>query len=358
MGLLELENIALIPTELNNGNSAQNKFNFGIQNIDGTPSLPIFTSPMEAVVGKDNWKVWQSNGIRPIIPRTESIETRLEACLGIFAAFSKEEVRQYFINSRPSTAGVFRICIDSGNGHDTEVLSLGKELRSLYGPQVILMGANIANPKTYIDYCRQEFDFVRVGISSGSLVDSDKYGFHYPMASLLIDISRTKSTLGIGLKQTKIIADGGIGSHSDILKCLALGADFVMMGRQFARLVEANGDIYKEVFNSRTNSRELELQDKEKLSSVDSDSLRRMELVRVYTGNTSPETQARRAGFNNVNEWKGKRKPVDSRCDNVNVVSNLSTWLSEMYECFNHAFIMTSSVDWRSFKNNAKYIQL
>ena len=53
-----------------------------------------------------------------------------------------------------------------------------------------------------------------------------------------------------------------------------------------------------------------------------------------------------------------KKRPVDSRCDNVNVVSTLGVWLSEMFECFSYGFIMTSSVDWKCFKNNAKYIKL
>lgn len=359
--MLELENISILPTTVNSGNLMQSKFNFGVQDIE--PSLPIFTSPMEAVVGIENYKIWQDAGIRPILPRTVPIDVRLEASCYIFAAFSKEEVKQHFLMSnRRNINSMFRICIDSGNGHDSEVLSIGKELKRAYGPQVLLMGGNIGNPKTYIEYCKNEFDYVRVGLSSGSLVDSDKYGFSYPIPSLLIDINNLKATAAINLKQTKIIVDGGIRTHSDIIKCIALGADYVMIGREFARLVEANGNIYKEVFDNKTKSTILEIQDKNELISLTPESLRRMELVRIYKGNTSYETQAERAGFESVEDWqtdlKCKKKPVDSRCDNVNVVSNLKSWLEDMYECFNYAFIMTSSVDWRSFKNSAKYITL
>jgi len=358
--MLELDGIALLPTELNSGNSVQGNFNFAVDDVE--PSLPIFTSPMEAVVGSSNWKIWPNNGIKPVIPRTESIEFRLEACGYIFVAFSKEEVKQHFIvNINKSPTPLIRICIDAGNGHDTEVLEIGKNLRRIYGPRVSIMGGNIGNPSTYLDYCRADFDYVRVGLSSGSLVDYEKYGFYYPMASLLIDINTTKKTTGVGLKQTKIIADGGIKSPSDILKCIALGADYVMIGREFAKLLEANGDIYKEVYDTNEKKRVLEPQNKEDLVNMDVDSLKRLELVRIYKGNTTNQTQAERAGYSSVEKWEStvkKKKPVDSRCENVVINSNLETWLKGMYECFNYGFVMTSSIDWKSFKNNVKYIHL
>ena len=358
--MLELDEIALLPTELNSGNSMQGNFNFAVDDIE--PSLPIFTSPMEAVVGSRNWKMWPENGIKPVIPRTETLDFRLEACGYIFTAFSKEEVKQHFIlNINKSQSPLLRICIDAGNGHDTEVLEIGKSLRRIYGPRVSIMGGNIGNPATYLDYCRADFDYVRVGLSSGSLVDLDKYGFYYPMASLLIDITTVKKTTGIGLKQPKIIADGGIKCSADILKCIALGADYVMIGREFAKLLEANGDIYREVYDTNEKRRVLELQNKEDLVNIDLESLKRRELIRVYKGNTTNQTQAERAGYTDIEKWENKtkkKKPVDSRCENVSVTSNLETWLKEMYECFSYGFTMTSSIDWKSFKNNVKHISL
>lgn len=359
--MLELDSISLLPTELNSGSGVIGKFNFAVQDFE--PSLPIFTSPMEAVVGVKNWEVWQKNGIKPVIPRTEPLEVRLEACCYIFAAFSKEEIRTNFmLTNRRSINSVFRVCIDAGNGHDSEVLQLGKELKRIYGPQIITMGGNIGNPRTYVDYCRADFDYVRVGLSSGSLVDVDKYGFSYPMAQLLIDLDGVKKTAGVGLKETKIIADGGIRSHADILKCIALGADYVMIGREFAKLLEANGNIYKEVYDQQAKQRVLVEEDRSKLGgNVTPEALKRLELVRVYRGNTTNDIQAMRDGYTDSEAWKNsgkKKRPVDSRCDNVNVVSTLGVWLSEMFECFSYGFIMTSSVDWKSFKNNAKYIKL
>jgi isopentenyl diphosphate isomerase/L-lactate dehydrogenase-like FMN-dependent dehydrogenase len=48
------------------------------------------------------------------------------------------------------------------------------------------------------------------------------------MASLLDGISKIKG-------KTKIVADGGISGYSDAIKCLALGADYVMMGKVFTK---------------------------------------------------------------------------------------------------------------------------
>ena len=255
---LELEDIMLFPSETNSG-CKKDEYNFSVvDDIDKSLSLPIFTSPMPAVVSEKNWRVWNDNGIKPIIPRTTSLELRLEACEYIFSACSIKEVIENFItNIRRNFSGYLRVCIDCGNGHDSEIFKVGAELKRVYGPRIITMGGNIGSPKTYQYYCKALFDYVRIGISTGSLVDQDRYGFHYPTATFLINLVGQMNTVGIGLKRTNIIVDGGISSPSDILKCLALGADYVMIGREFVKLIEANGEIYKKDQNSGNTYEEV-----------------------------------------------------------------------------------------------------
>ena len=78
--LLELEDIALYPSELNNGYQVS-KYNYGVlDELDKTTSLPIFTSPSDSVVDRNNWRVWSKEGIRPVLPRTENIDIRLDGC--------------------------------------------------------------------------------------------------------------------------------------------------------------------------------------------------------------------------------------------------------------------------------------
>lgn len=74
-------------------------------------------------------------------------------------------------------------------------------------------------------------------------------GIHYPMGSLLKECNTIKETYknlsaqNVGLNPTKIIADGGIKGYSDIIKCLALGADYVMCGSVFAKMKESEAPL-------------------------------------------------------------------------------------------------------------------
>ena len=354
--LLELDDIALYPSELNNGYQL-NKYNYGVlDDIDKTTSLPIFTSPSDAVVDKNNWRIWSKEGIRPVLPRTEDIDVRLDGCQYIFTAFSLPEVKEHFISrGKRNSSNQFRVCIDCGNGGDIEIFNTSQQLKKIYGPQINIMAGNIGNPKTYINYCKAGIDYVRVGISSGSLVDSSKYGFYYPMAQLLVDILGIKNTSCVGLRQTKIVADGGIGNSVDILKCIALGADYVMCGRQFVRLIEAAGSIGRE---SETSGAYEIISKEEAVRLLSELGPKEARLKRLYCGNTTYESQAKRDGYSDINDWIDggyKTRPTDSRTEWVSVSNTLKVWISDMYDKFNYAFAMSNSVDWKTYKQNIKY---
>ena len=81
-------------------------------------------------------------------------------------------------------------------------------------------------------------DYVRCGIGAGAgCITSSNTGVHYPMASLINDCYRLKTPYS-----PKIIADGGIRNYSDVIKALALGADYVMIGSLFAQCEESAGE--------------------------------------------------------------------------------------------------------------------
>ena len=354
--LLELDDIILYPSELNNGYQI-NKYNYGVlDDIDKISSLPIFTSPSDAIVDRNNWRIWSKEGIRPILPRTEDINIRLDGCQYIFAAFSLPEVKEHFISrGKRNSQYQFRVCIDCGNGGDIEIFNISTQLKKIYGQQINIMAGNLGNPKTYIDYCKAGIDYVRVGISSGSLVDYNRYGFYYPMAQLLIDIVGIRNTSCIGLKPTKIIADGGINNAVDILKCIALGADYVMCGRQFVRLIEAAGSIGRK---SETTDTYEEISKEEASRLLSKLGPKESKLKRLYCGNTTYEIQAKRAGYSNIDDWMDggcKTKPTDSRTEWVTVNSTIKEWIVDMYDKFNYAFAMSNAVDWKTYKQNIKY---
>lgn len=355
--LYELRDIALIPTIKNTGHVSDGIYSV-IDKDDSTESYPIFTSPMEAIVGKESVKSYIDNGIRPILPLTEPLNLRLEWCQWIFCAFTLSEVKQHFlIQDKRGSRSQYHLCLDSGNGHDVEVLETGKKLKQLYSNQVLVMGGNIGVPEAYVEYCKAGFDYVRVGMSSGSLVNRYKYGFHYPMASLLMGIKNIKSSTAVGLpKLTKIIADGGIGQASDVLKAIALGADYVMIGREFARVLEAQGLIYKK--SKKTGTTGWEEVNPDSLSGVDGFKLKLECLRRQYFGNTSEETRTKRAGFASVEDWKRTRpvvRVIDSSWEWINIDCTMSEWVQDFQDCAYYGFMMTGSKTWSDYQKNIRY---
>ena len=347
--LLGISDIALVPAQLNPGR-LEGKYNYSVKDqSDGTVSLPIFKSPMESVVNENNWNVWSENGIRPVLPRTSDIKIRLEGCEYIFAAFGIKEVQENFLSFKRNSSRQFRVCIDSGNGHDIEVLNAAINLRKIYGNQVIIMAGNIGNPKVYIDYCSKGIDYVRVGMTTGSLVDRSKYGFEYPMASMLMDIKGLRSTSCVGLKHTKVIADGGLYDPTDILKALALGADYCMCGRQFVKLVEAAGPIYQRIKDGSGEHHE-QINAGEALKLNPQEMMER-KLKRMYSGNTTFDIQARRDGYEDAHDWNGKRKSCDSTSKWVEVDGTLESWLRNAYDIFGYGFTMAGATTWDEFRN-------
>ena len=156
--------------------------------------------------------------------------------------------------------GYYKILIDCANGNMEELFSIVKDAKQEYGDKLVVMIGNIANPETYIECCRAGVDYVRVGIGGGSgCTTSVQTGIHSSMPWILEGIKKIKRdyyyipvnghpSLACFKKylqhhdwtMTEIVADGGITNPSRAIKCLALGADYVMMGKAFAHCEEVN----------------------------------------------------------------------------------------------------------------------
>lgn len=340
--LLELNNICLLPSAINNGK--EDKFDFGIvDDSDGSMSLPIFTSPVDSIVNMNNWRTWEKVGIKPVLPRTLPISPRLEGCQFMFAAFSLKEIEENFLRGKRNSQYQFHICIDAGNGHDIAILQISSKLRQLYSGQVNIMAGNIGNAKIYPEYCKAGIDYVRAGMTGGSLCNTqDRYGFHVPLASLLLDITGLRNTACIGLKQTKVIADGGIYSQADILKALAIGADYVMCGRVFVKLLEASGTIYRKVKTPEGG----DMLEAVSPDIVKTGTLKELKLKRYYMGNTTIEAVEKRGGETGF---------VDAKSEWVEINNTLDSWIKSLFDVFNYGFMMSGSKNWGEFKNNIRY---
>ena len=202
--------------------------------------LPIFAAPMSSIYVKNSTDFW-INGISNIVPRSIDIKDRLSNKLqGIWRAFSLSEIEKYFIENKQNDF-IYKICIDIANGHLNYLYEVVKKLKSLY-PRCEIMTGNIANPETLLTAANAGVDYIRLGIGSGSgCITSSNTAIHYPMASLINDCYRYKKQWNLKIK---LIADGGIRNYDDVIKALALGADYVMIGGLFAECPETNPNYY------------------------------------------------------------------------------------------------------------------
>ena len=210
--------------------------------------LPLFTSPMDTVVNEKNYSLFYNQSIIPILPRTIDINNRLEKSVnGAWAAYSLKEFERVFCNGdKLIYSDNILVLIDVANGHMERIIELVKIAKKIYGERIVIMAGNIANPQTYIKYAEAGIDYCRCGIGGGNCcITATQLGVFCPMATLINDIYKIKLELiekGQFTKLPKIVADGGVRNYDDIIKALALGADFVMCGSIFARALESAAD--------------------------------------------------------------------------------------------------------------------
>ena len=211
--------------------------------------LPLFAAPMSSVIDDTNYKVFEDSGIRTVIPRNIPFERRMELSDKVFVAVGLGEFRNIVENMELPTRRFF--CIDIANGHMKSVYDLCKMAKEKFDRKISIMVGNIANPLTYHEICKKYpgiIDYVRCGIGDGSCcTTSANTSIHYPMASLISEMRKCKEYYhGVGLYDVcpDIIADGGFHNFDQIIKALALGADYVMLGNIFARCEEACGKTY------------------------------------------------------------------------------------------------------------------
>lgn len=131
-------------------------------------------------------------------------------------------------------AGAQFFCIDVAHGHAKYVGRMLKRLRQLL-PNACIMAGNVATyaGADYLASCGA--DIIKAGIGGGSVCSTRiKTGFGVPMITCIQDCSRCDRS---------IVADGGIKSAGDIVKALAFGADFVMIGGMLAGTEPTPGEV-------------------------------------------------------------------------------------------------------------------
>jgi GMP reductase len=216
-----------------------------------TKHLPIIAAPMDTVVDGNNIEIYEHNHINYCIPRGSSCQPVSAYGHGImsFQSYGLDEFISVFITfiDKPVYLQNRYILIDIANGHMSKMAIAIKKFKSIYKDYYKLMVGNVANPETYRLLSIMGADYVRIGIGNGNgCLTTQQLGIGYPMASLIDECYKWKQNLSSGRTENvaKIVADGGMKEYSDIIKALALGADYVMIGSILNKALESAGPTY------------------------------------------------------------------------------------------------------------------
>jgi IMP dehydrogenase/GMP reductase len=198
---------------------------------------------MDTVINEENVKLFNDNKIYGIIPRkSNSGLDYISTDYKVWYSYGLDDFKKIFIENDINLKigeKAFAL-IDVANGHMNEVKHLVENSKEKYGRSLVLMVGNCANPITFLSLSQAGADYVRMGIGNGAgCLTTVQTGIGYPMASLIHETVKIQQEREL---TTKIVADGGFKKYADVIKALALGADYVMLGSIFNKALESCGE--------------------------------------------------------------------------------------------------------------------
>lgn len=241
--LYDFDDLLIEPAVLSN---IRSRSEINPKNIYGY--LPLMTAPMDTVVSENNFHLFAKHGILPVLPRVIN-PTKDHFDVNMFLSYGLDDFKKQFLDNKIYVPDGSRILalIDVANGHMRDLYELAKKAKTMYGYSMCLMVGNVANPNTFVEYCKIGIDMVRIGIGNGGgCLTTVQTGVGYPMASLIKKCSDYKKEGGY---RTEIIADGGFKKYADIIKALGLGADYVMLGSMLNKCLESAGETTRENYD-------------------------------------------------------------------------------------------------------------
>ena len=189
------------------------------------------------VIDENNISTFENNFVNICLPRNVKWFNLKND--NYFYSYGLDEIIDLFDSGEEMPK---KVLIDVANGNMFKLWEISKRIKEKFGNEIELMVGNIANPETYRKYCEIGVDWIRVGIGGGSAcTTSANVSIHFPMASLVNECYEISKEFD---NPTKILADGGFRSFSDIIKALALGAHACMLGGIFNKCLESCSDNF------------------------------------------------------------------------------------------------------------------
>lgn len=241
------DDVLLVP----NYNNYESRRDVDISSKDRTGKLqlklPVMTANMDAVTESNMANFIGDRGGIGVLHRFLSIDQNIEEfkkCkhnVFVSVGCSNQDLERA---EALRDAGANYFCIDVAHAHGKYVGRTLKNLREML-PNACIMAGNIATyaGADYLSACGA--DILKVGIGGGSVCTTRiKTGFGVPNLTAIQECAKVDRS---------IVADGGIRAPGDIVKALAFGADFVMIGGMLAgtrptpgKIIEKNGKKFKQ----------------------------------------------------------------------------------------------------------------
>lgn len=159
-------------------------------------------------------------------------------------------------------AGADVLCIDSSDGFSEWQKETISHIREQYGDKIKIGAGNVVDRDGFLYLTEAGADFVKVGIGGGSIcITREQKGIGRGQATALIEVANARdeyfNKTGIYIP---ICSDGGIVQDYHMVLAMAMGSDFIMMGRYFARFDESptkklmvGGSYVKEYWGEGSN---------------------------------------------------------------------------------------------------------
>ena len=258
--------------------------------------LPLMTANMDAITETDMANYIGAKGGIGVLHRYMSIENNVrmfkDCRYPTFVSVgcgTKDLERVEALRD----AGADLFCIDVAHAHAKYVGRTLKSIRKMLGDETCIMAGNVATYAGADHLASCSADIVKVGIGGGSVCTTRiKTGFGVPNLTAIKNCSRVDRS---------VVADGGIRYPGDIVKALAFGADFVMLGSMLAGTKPTPGPVIRK---EGKNGEEVK--------------------VKTYRGMASSEVQQEFHG--GIAEWKtseGVSIDVPYREDEDKVITDI-----------------------------------
>ncbi|MBQ0064747.1 MAG: IMP dehydrogenase [Firmicutes bacterium] len=243
---------------------------YRVSRMDKATKVSEFMTPFEdLIVGDENITLSQANDIiwdnklnqLPIVDKNQRLVSFVfrkdyedhKSCPLELLDDKKRYIVGAGINSRDYAqripalleAGADVFCIDSSEGFSYWQAETIRWVREHYGDTVKIGAGNVVDEEGFRFLAEAGADFVKIGIGGGSIcITREQKGIGRGQATATIDVARARDKYfeetGI---YVPICSDGGIVHDYHMTLALAFGADFVMLGRYFARFKEAPNKV-------------------------------------------------------------------------------------------------------------------